>query len=71
MSHTLGAVLVAILVLIITTQFGCVTSPALLELALLPLTDLTPGTLPDYAITTITKYLIMLFGGLVGLDDWY
>ncbi|MGU0057693.1 hypothetical protein ACVXG7_31140 [Enterobacter hormaechei] len=65
---TLGAVLIAILVLIITTQL-IRNFPALLELALLQHLDLTPGT--GYAITTITKYLIMLFGGLVRLlDDW-
>ncbi|MDI8746465.1 hypothetical protein MJM83_34765, partial [Salmonella enterica subsp. enterica serovar Montevideo] len=34
--------------------------PALLELALLQHLDLTPGT--GYAITTITKYLLMLIG---------
>jgi len=62
---TLGAVLVAILVLIITTQLVR-NFPALLELALLQHLDLTPGT--GYAITTITKYLIMLFGGLVGFS---
>lgn len=62
---TLGAVLVTILVLIITTQLVR-NFPALLELALLQHLDLTPGT--GYAITTITKYLIMLFGGLVGFS---
>jgi potassium efflux system protein len=62
---TLGAVLIAILVLIITTQLVR-NFPALLELALLQHLDLTPGT--GYAITTITKYLIMLFGGLVGFS---
>ncbi len=62
---TLGAVLIAILVLIITTQL-IRNFPALLELALLQHLDLTPGT--GYAITTITKYLIMLFGGLVGFS---
>ena len=39
--------------------------PALLELALLQHLDLTPGT--GYAITTITKYLLMLIGGLAGI----
>jgi potassium efflux system protein len=58
-------VLIAILVLIITTQLVR-NFPALLELALLQHLDLTPGT--GYAITTITKYLIMLFGGLVGFS---
>ena len=60
---TLGAVLIAILVLIITTQLVR-NLPALLELAILQHLDLTPGT--GYAITTITKYLLMLVGGLVG-----
>ncbi|EPB5829112.1 miniconductance mechanosensitive channel MscM [Escherichia coli] len=40
--------------------------PALLELAILQHLDLTPGT--GYAITTITKYLLMLIGGLVGFS---
>ncbi|WP_312457500.1 miniconductance mechanosensitive channel MscM [Pseudescherichia sp.] len=62
---TLGAVLIAILVFIITTQLVR-HLPALLELALLQHLDLTPGT--GYAITTITKYLLMLFGGLVGFS---
>ena len=62
---TLGAVLIAILVLIITTQLVR-NLPALLELAILQHLDLTPGT--GYAITTITKYLLMLVGGLVGFS---
>lgn len=62
---TLGAVLIAILVFIITTQLVR-NLPALLELALLQHLDLSPGT--GYAITTITKYLLMLFGGLVGFS---
>lgn len=37
-----------------------------LELAILQHLDLTPGT--GYAITTITKYLLMLIGGLVGFS---
>ena len=57
---TPGAVLIAILVLIITTQLVR-NFPALLELALLQHLDLTPGT--GYAITTITKYLILLLVG--------
>jgi potassium efflux system protein len=61
---TLGAVLIAILVLIITTQLVR-NLPALLELAILQHLDLTPGT--GYAITT-TKYLLMLVGGLVGFS---
>ena len=62
---TLGAVLIAILVFIITTQLVR-NLPALLELAILQHLDLTPGT--GYAITTITKYLLMLIGGLVGFS---
>ena len=62
---TLGAVLIAILVLIITTQLVR-NLPALLELAILQHLDLTPGT--GYAITTITKYLLLLIGGLVGFS---
>ena len=62
---TLGAVLIAILVFIITLQLVR-NLPALLELAVLQHISLTPGT--GYAITTITKYLLMLFGGLVGFS---
>lgn len=68
---TLGAVLIAILVLIITTQLVR-NMPALLELALLQHLSLTPGT--GYAITTLTKYTLILVGGLVGFSmigvDW-
>ncbi len=56
---TLGALLIAILVLIVTMQLVR-NLPALLELAVLQHLDLTPGT--GYAITTITKYLLLLFG---------
>ncbi|WP_024547701.1 miniconductance mechanosensitive channel MscM [Siccibacter turicensis] len=62
---TLGAVFIAILVLIITLQLVR-NLPALLELALLQHLELTPGT--GYAITTITKYLLMLVGGLMGFS---
>ncbi|MBC8952169.1 miniconductance mechanosensitive channel MscM [Xenorhabdus sp. PB62.4] len=62
---TLGAILVAILVIIITTQLVR-NLPALLELALLQHLDLSPGT--GYAITALTKYSITLIGGLVGFS---
>lgn len=62
---TLGSVLIAILVFIITTQLVR-NMPALLELALLQHLDLTPGT--GYAITTLTKYLLLLIGGLLGFS---
>ncbi|WP_312831341.1 miniconductance mechanosensitive channel MscM [Pantoea eucrina] len=62
---TLGAVLIAILVLIITTQLVR-NMPALLELALLQHLSLAPGT--GYAITTLTKYALMLMGGLIGFS---
>ena len=62
---TLGAVLIAILVFIITTQLVR-NMPALLELALLQHLSLAPGT--GYAITTLTKYLLLLIGGLVGFS---
>ncbi|MFK8257888.1 miniconductance mechanosensitive channel MscM [Erwinia sp. AnSW2-5] len=68
---TLGSVMIAILVLVITTQLVR-NMPALLELALLQHLSLTPGT--GYAITTLTKYLLILIGGLVGFSligiDW-
>ncbi|WP_172823881.1 miniconductance mechanosensitive channel MscM [Pantoea sp. OXWO6B1] len=62
---TLGAVLIAILVFVITTQLVR-NMPALLELALLQHLDLSPGT--GYAITTLTKYLLLLIGGLLGFS---
>ncbi|EMH4163983.1 miniconductance mechanosensitive channel MscM [Pluralibacter gergoviae] len=62
---TLGAVLIAILVFIITLQLVR-NLPALLELAVLQHLSLAPGT--GYAITTITKYILMLLGGMVGFS---
>ncbi|MDR7345714.1 potassium efflux system protein [Pantoea alhagi] len=62
---TLGSVLIAILIFIITTQLVR-NMPALLELALLQHLSLTPGT--GYAITTLTKYLLLLIGGLMGFS---
>ncbi len=62
---TLGAVLIAILVFVITTQLVR-NMPALLELALLQHLDLSPGT--GYAITTLTKYVLLLIGGLLGFS---
>lgn len=58
---TLGSILIAILILIITTQLVR-NMPALLELALLQHLNLSPGT--GYAITTLTKYMLLLIGGL-------
>ncbi|BAN97728.1 mechanosensitive ion channel protein MscS [Plautia stali symbiont] len=62
---TLGAVLIVILIFIITTQLVR-NMPALLELALLQHLSLSPGT--GYAITTLTKYALMLVGGLIGFS---
>lgn len=62
---SLASVLIAVMALIITTQLVR-NLPALLELALLQHLDLTPGT--GYAITTITKYMLMLIGGLIGFS---
>nr|WP_244175436.1 miniconductance mechanosensitive channel MscM [Xenorhabdus vietnamensis] len=62
---TVGSVLIAILVIVITTQLVR-NLPALLELALLQHLVLTPGT--GYAITTLTKYSITLIGGLIGFS---
>ncbi|VFP87142.1 Miniconductance mechanosensitive channel MscM [Candidatus Erwinia haradaeae] len=68
---TLGSVMNAILVLIVTTQLVR-NMPALLELALLQHLSLTPGT--GYAIITSTKYLIILLGSLTAFSligiDW-
>ncbi|KOY62263.1 mechanosensitive channel protein [Photorhabdus heterorhabditis] len=62
---TMGSVLIAILVIIITAQLVR-NLPALLELALLQHLELTPGT--GFAITTLTKYTITLIGSLVGFS---
>ncbi|WP_416776942.1 miniconductance mechanosensitive channel MscM [Xenorhabdus budapestensis] len=62
---TMGSVLIAILVIVITAQL-IRNLPALLELALLQHLELTPGT--GYAITTLTKYGITLIGGIVGFS---
>ncbi|GKX56713.1 hypothetical protein SOASR030_28250 [Leminorella grimontii] len=68
---TLGSVLIAVLVFIVTMQLVR-NLPALLELAILQHLDLSPGT--GYAITTITKYILMLIGGMVAFSligvDW-
>lgn len=62
---TLGAVFIALLIFIISLQLVR-NLPALLELALLQHLDLAPGT--GYAITTSTKYLLMLIGALAGFS---
>ncbi|MFB6435068.1 MAG: miniconductance mechanosensitive channel MscM [Candidatus Malihini olakiniferum] len=62
---TLGAVLISILIFSITTQIVR-NLPALLELALLQHLDLSPGS--GYAIITISKYMLMLIGCLVGFS---
>ncbi|MGM3174388.1 miniconductance mechanosensitive channel MscM [Dickeya lacustris] len=62
---TLAAVLIALLVFIITAQLVR-NLPALLELAILQHIELSPGT--GYAITTVSKYLMMLIGGLTGFS---
>lgn len=60
---TLNAFLIAILVIIITTK-TVHNLPAFLELALLQYLNLTPST--RYAITTVTKYILMLLGSIIG-----
>lgn len=62
---TLGSLLVTILVFIVTAQLVR-NLPALLELALLQHLDLTPGT--GYAITTLTKYVLMFIGAVIGFS---
>lgn len=68
---TLGAVLIAVIAFIITAQL-IRNLPALLELAILQHLDLAPGT--GYAITTLTKYILMLIGCTVAFSlmgvDW-
>lgn len=62
---TLGAVLIAVLIFIVTAQLVR-NLPALLELAVLQHLDLSPGS--GYAITTVSKYLLMLVGCLMGFS---
>ena len=62
---TLGALLIAIIVFIITAQLVR-NMPALLELALLQHLELTPGT--GFAITTLTKYVLMFIGCTVAFS---
>ncbi|MGV3346827.1 miniconductance mechanosensitive channel MscM [Enterobacteriaceae bacterium LUAb1] len=62
---TLGAILIAILIFIVTTQLVR-NLPAMLELGLLQHLSLSPGT--GYAVTTLTKYLLLLIGGLTGFS---
>lgn len=62
---TLNTLLIIIVVIIITT-ITVRNLPAFLELTLLQHMDLTPGT--NYAITTLTKYILMLLGSLIGFS---
>lgn len=67
---TLSSVFIAVLVMMITVQL-VKNLPALLELGILQHLDLTPGT--GYAISTISKYLILMIGcisafSFVGID---
>nr|WP_275051478.1 miniconductance mechanosensitive channel MscM [Brenneria goodwinii] len=64
-SITLGSVLIAVLIFVITAQLVR-NLPALLELALLQHLDLSPGS--GYAITTISKYILMLIGCMMGFS---
>ncbi|PWC11048.1 miniconductance mechanosensitive channel MscM [Brenneria corticis] len=64
-SITLGSVLIAVLIFVITAQVVR-NLPALLELALLQHLALSPGS--GYAITTISKYILMLIGSLMGFS---
>ncbi|MCX8641146.1 MULTISPECIES: miniconductance mechanosensitive channel MscM [unclassified Gilliamella] len=68
---TLGAVCIAILVMTITVQ-AVKNLPALLELGILQHLDLAPGT--GYAISTISKYIILMIGCMIAFSfigiDW-
>ena len=68
---TLGAVCIAILVMTITVQL-VKNLPALLELGILQHLDLAPGT--GYAITTVSKYIILMIGCMIAFSfigiDW-
>lgn len=62
---TLNTFLIIIVVITITT-ITVRNLPAFLELTLLQHLHLTPGT--SYAITTLTKYILMLLGSLIGFS---
>ncbi|MCX8649132.1 miniconductance mechanosensitive channel MscM [Gilliamella sp. B2776] len=68
---TLGAVCIAILVMTITIQL-VKNLPALLELGLLQHLDLAPGT--GYAISTVSKYIVLMIGSMIAFSfigiDW-
>ena len=68
---TLGAVCIAILVMTITVQL-VKNLPALLELGILQHLDLAPGT--GYAISTVSKYIILMIGCMIAFSfigiDW-
>lgn len=68
---TLGAVCIAILVMTITVQL-VKNLPALLELGILQHLDLAPGT--SYAISTLSKYIILMIGSMMAFSfigiDW-
>lgn len=68
---TLASLLIAIVVMLVTTQL-VKNFPALLELGVLQHLDLTPGT--GYAISTLSKYIILLIGGIISFSiigiDW-
>ncbi|OCG23345.1 hypothetical protein A9G45_02860 [Gilliamella sp. HK2] len=68
---TLGAVCIAILVMTITVQL-VKNLPALLELGILQHLELAPGT--GYAISTVSKYIILMVGCMIAFSfigiDW-
>lgn len=68
---TLASFFIAILVMLVTTQL-VKNLPALLELGILQHLDLSPGT--GYAISTLSKYVILLIGGIISFSiigiDW-
>lgn len=68
---TLSSLFIAILVMTITVQL-VKNLPSLLELGILQHLDLTPGT--GYAISTISKYIILMIGCMIAFSfigiDW-
>lgn len=68
---SLSSLFIAILVLTITVQL-VKNLPALLELGILQHLDLAPGT--GYAISTVSKYIILLVGCMIAFSfvgiDW-
>lgn len=68
---TLASLIISILTIVLTAQF-VKDLPALLELGILQHLELAPGT--GYAISTVTKYVVLMVGTMVAASflgiDW-